>query len=254
MQAERKTPSLKTVEKALDLLDLVAASEGPMAASEISGQLGMTLSSTYKFLTTLTSRGFLDYQSEGKSYRLGAKYLHYAQVVHRDLNFSRAAHPYMVELSSVTRETVHLGMPDGIYGVFVDKIDSSQTIGVQTKIGTRKLLNSGATFKAMMAFIPNETFEELCSYLLENYEEGKRLVEEARDQRKLIRRDMIAVTFSEFQTGVAAIAAPILGIQGHLIGSMAIAGPIERFTPEQVERYIPLVKAACQKLSRSFGY
>ncbi|MEG1774391.1 MAG: IclR family transcriptional regulator C-terminal domain-containing protein, partial [Oscillospiraceae bacterium] len=65
---------------------------------------------------------------------------------------------------------------------------------------------------------------------------------------------MIAVSISEFNTGVAAVAAPVLGVQGQLIGSMAVAGPVERFTPDRVEQYIRMVKAACQKLSKEFGY
>lgn len=253
MTDKRKTPSLKTAEKALDVLDVIGESAKPLTASEIAAMLEMTLSSTYKFLSTLTERGYLDYHSKGKCYQLSTKILHFANNIRNNMGVNRIALPFMQELATKTRETVHLGMVSGIYGVFVEKIDSPHTIGVQTRIGTRTLLSQGATAKALMAFVPAEVMEELCGYLAQKYPERPQLIEEARAQRQEIRQQGWTFTCEEVNSGVAAVAAPIFGAGGELAASLAVAAPKERLLPEDVERYRPMVIETCRQISAAMG-
>lgn len=253
MAAKRKTPSLKTAEKALDILDVLGDSPKPLTASEIAAALDMTLSSAYKFLSTLTERGYLDYRANGKTYQLSTKILHFANNMRNNLGVNRIALPLMQELAVQTRETVHLGMVSGVYGVFVEKIDSPHTIGVQTRIGTRTLLNQGATAKALMAFVPEDVLEDLCEYLAREYPDKSGLVEEVRSQREQIRRQGWVYTCEEVNAGVAAVAAPIFGAGGELVASLAVAAPRERLQQEDVERYRPMLIDTCRRISAALG-
>lgn len=253
MTDKRKTPSLKTVEKALDILDVIGASAKPLTATEVAAALDVTLSSAYKFLSTLTARGYLDYRSDGKCYWLSTKIMHFANNMRGNLEVNRIALPFMQELAAKTRETVHLGMVSGVYGVFVEKIDSPHTIGVQTRIGTRTLLNQGATAKALMAFVPPEVFEELCGYLALKYPDQPQMIEETRRQRQLIRQQGWSFTCEEVNAGVAAVAAPIFGADGALAASLAVAAPKERLLKADVERYWPMLLETCRRISAALG-
>jgi DNA-binding IclR family transcriptional regulator len=125
---------------------------------------------------------------------------------------------------------------------------------VQTRIGTRIPFNRGATSKAMMAFLPEERFKDFCdNFLHGETEEGSKLVLEAISVRAKVRQKGYVVTYEEVNPHVAAVASPIFGFTNTLIGSMAIAGPRDRFSDQAVARYIPLIMQACRSISLQLG-
>ena len=160
----------------------------------------------------------------------------------------------MLDLAEQTKETVHFGKPEGYYGVFIEKVNSPHTVAVQTRIGTRVPFNRGATSKAMMAFLPEYYFKNFCdNFLDDGTENGKKLVEEAIEVRKMVKRQGYVVTYEEVNPNVAAIAAPVFGFLNQLIGSIAIAGLKDRFPPDVVTSYIPVITQACRKISIQLG-
>ena len=254
MDPKKKTPALKTVEKALDILDAFGATGHAMTATEVATQMGLSLSSAYKFLATLTEKGYLEFLPTNKQYELSSKFLYFSNRMQSNMQINRVAYPFMQELAGITNETIHLAMPQGHYAVFVEKIDSPQTIGVQTKIGTKTLLNCGATPQAIMAFLDKAAFERFCDYLRRTALEPENAVRTASVHRERFRRDGYVLTFEEINIGVAALAAPIFNSEGRVVASMAVAAPKERFTAQVIDEYIPLVKDTCRRVSEALGY
>src|SRR5690606_5115835 len=50
-----------------------------------------------------------------------------------------------------------------------------------------------------------------------------------------------------------AIAAPVFGPRGELVGALSLSGPLDRFTPESVERMTALLLEATDQASRALG-
>lgn len=254
MQSKRKTPPVKSLENALDILDLLGESSRPMNATEIAQRVGGSISGVYKTLSTFVDREYLSYEQSTKQYRLHTKILRYASSIHQNEKSIQIALPVMIDLAEKTKETVHFGKPEGYYGVFIEKVNSPHTVAVQTRIGTRVPFNRGATSKAMMAFLPEYYFKNFCdNFLDDGTENGKKLVEEAIEVRKTVRRQGYVVTYEEVNPNVAAIAAPVFGFLNQLIGSIAIAGLKDRFPPDVVTSYIPVITQACRKISIQLG-
>ena len=78
MQSKRKTPPVKSLENALDILDLLGESSRPMNATEIAQRVGGSISGVYKTLSTFVDREYLSYEQSTKQYRLHTKILRYA--------------------------------------------------------------------------------------------------------------------------------------------------------------------------------
>lgn len=251
---KRKTPALKTVEKALGILDIVGEAKKPMSASEIARIARTPISTTYKMLSTMAEMEYIEFDETTKFYQTGTKVLRFASNLNESRSINQVAFPIMLTVAEQTKETVHLGVPEEYHGVFLEKVNSPHTVGVQTRIGTRIPFNIGATSKAMMAFLPEGRFQDFCeNFLDDGTETGKRAVAKAIEQRESIRQAGYAVTFEEVNPNVAAVAAPVFGFGNMLLGSMAIAGPCERFTEDAITRYIPLIKEACKTLSKKLG-
>lgn len=252
---QKKTPTVKTAEKALFILDVIGNERKPLTASEISAIADMPISTVYKILSTLVETEYADFIPQTKQYQLGTKVLKFATNLKEQHSISQLAYPIMQRLAEITKETVHLGIPEGYYGVFLEKVNSPQTVGVQTRVGTRIPLNVGATSKAMMAFISDDAFSDFCNgFLKDGTEAGEEKIKDAVKQREQIRKDGYSVTFEEVNNNVAAVSAPVLGLGGKLLGSMAIAGIRDRFPEERIAEYISLITEACKELSLKMGF
>ena len=250
---KNKTPILTTVEKAMSVIDLVAEARRPLTASEVSQRSGMPISTAFKFLSTAVNLGYLYYYESDKTYSLGVKFIRYASIATETRSLIGTAYPLMRELADKCLETVHLGVPQGYYGVFFEKVSSPQVIGVQTRIGSSAPFHKGATQRAMMAWLSNEKFEDFCNnYLLPK--EGPEAVAKARADRVETRKNGYAISCGEVNDNVAAVAAPILGANDQLLGSLAIALPQERLTKDKEELFRQYIMDTAHRLSLQLGY
>lgn len=253
MENSRKTPALKTVEKALDIFDCIAEAPRPLTASETAARMGMSLSSVYKFLSTLTDKDYLSFDSETKQYRPSSRLVHLAARLSGNQQLTQLALPYMKELAAVTKETIHLAVPQGINVVFLEKIDSPHTLNVQTKIGTVSRMDRGATPQAIMALSPDDTFEKLCREVGQE-PDGTAAAAHLRQLRQQIRQNGYIMSLGQMNVGVAAIAVPVVGADGMAAGAIAVAAPQARFSQEQFLSYVPMLKQASLRISQALGY
>jgi DNA-binding IclR family transcriptional regulator len=79
------TGLLQSVERALRVLDHVAAAPGPVPAKEVARALGLTVSTTYHLLTTLVNGGYLVHLPEDRAYALGHRVDDLARALHRQI-------------------------------------------------------------------------------------------------------------------------------------------------------------------------
>jgi len=254
MKNNVKTPLLKSLENSLDIIDYIGESGKAMTATEIANGIGASISSVYKSLITFLERDYLSYDRVTKQYRLHTKLLRFANSIYEDRSYILTALPIMREVAEMTKETIHFGIPEGYYGVFIEKVNSPHTIAVQTRIGTRIPFNRGATQKAMMAFMNEDRFKDFCdTFLNDNTPNGKAAVEKAVNDRNIIQHQAYVVTREEVNLNVAAVAAPVFGFANNLIGSIAIAGLKDRFSEEVTIKYIKIIHEACKTVSFQLG-
>ena len=62
------------------------------------------------------------------------------------------ARPYMEELHKLTKETIHLDIPDGTKRICIERIESLQSLRWVPRIGERKPYYASAGGKVMLAF------------------------------------------------------------------------------------------------------
>ena len=105
----------------------------------------------------------------------------------------------------------------------------------------------------MMAWLSKDKFEDFCNnYLLPK--EGPDAVAKARADRAETRKNGYAISCGEVNDNVAAVAAPILGVNDELLGSLAIALPRERLTKDKEELFRQYIMDTARKLSLQLGY
>ena len=65
------TPRVQSVDRALALLEIVAASDGDVAITTLAAKAGIHVSTAHRLLATLVARGYVTHDERTRRYRAG---------------------------------------------------------------------------------------------------------------------------------------------------------------------------------------
>jgi IclR family KDG regulon transcriptional repressor len=141
-------------DRLLAVAELLMRSPIALSARAISEATGIQRSTTHRVLNTLMHRGWVERQPSSSDYRLSVKFLALAHVAVEGHSFLREVRPALEQLSALSRETVHVGVLDGLDVLPIEKIDSLERVGVASKVGSRGPAHSTSLGRALLAASP----------------------------------------------------------------------------------------------------
>jgi IclR family transcriptional regulator, acetate operon repressor len=245
-----------TIERALSVLDLIAASEQEdYGVTEIARSLGLSKAVIHRVLTTLVAWDYLQVDAQSRRYRLGPNALVLGSAYLKQIDLRRLILPRLQELSDRTEETATFSLRNGSSRMYVDQITPNREIKMSVAIGKSYPLHAGSSSKSFLAFLPEEEQDdylrnrELTSMTPTTLSDPDAL----RADLAAIRERGYAISLEERQAGAASVAAPILDRHGNPIAAISICGPVERFR-DRIGTVAPLLLSVCRELSRQFGH
>jgi DNA-binding IclR family transcriptional regulator len=137
----------------------------------------------------------------------------------------------MTQISKTIKETIHLTIFKNDQGIIIESIESSASVRVAPPLGMPLPVNGGSTIAAIVAFLPPDRIEELCSQKLERFAPGTITDKfELINKLKKVKLDGFAYSCEEVHDGAWGVAAPIFNKNNEPIASLGISGPIFRLT------------------------
>ena len=249
---------IKTVDKALDILESFTGADTELGVSELSRRLGINATSVYKILSTLKKRGYVRQENPKGKYRLGIRVFELGCVFQEQSSLIRTARPFLEKLGLSCGETVNLAIlsPDMTEILYVDKIESKEVLKTDIRLGTRLPAHCTALGKAIVAFLPPEKYAEvfpagkplqrLTEFSIPDPERLSSLLES-------VRKNGYAVDNEEFKHGVRCVAAPVKGRKGMVTAAVSITGPASRLTSDRIEGLSCQIKETAKLLSKALG-
>jgi len=239
------------VERALNVLEALAQSRKGYSVSELSRRLALPKSSVHLILRTLERRGYLQKQASGGRYRFGLKLIALSRAALDGVELREEARPSLAALSSQTGLTVHMGILERSEIVIIERIESESPVRVVSWIGRRLDLHSTAVGKALIAFLPEATFEaEVRARQLPHHNE--RTIASMTALRKELDRVRLmgySVCDEEDEVGVRCVGAPVVDRHGQAIAAISVAGTTVQVPAERVSALGEQVKAAAAEIS-----
>ena len=248
---------MKTIDKAIDLLWAIAHGSGSSSVEEISSEIQLPKSTTYRFLKTLQTRGFVDASAEYGKYRLGPSISLLSK--NSSLNgqngtLCELALPVMRRLTSETGETTFLCIKSGRETICIECIESRQSMITRFFVGEVRPLHVGAASKALLAFLPDQEVEAIVQQKLSRVTENTCTdPAELKKEIKEIREKGYAYSDQEFIVGARAISAPVLDEGGDVAASMTLSAPVHRIENSNREILAARVVGAAREVSASLG-
>ena len=253
------------LEKALDILEYLVFTERHMTVGELSTELGIPQASAFRIVNTLVHRGYLAKRPNGKLH-LGPRnaLLNRAYISANDLR--RRARPYMVELRDRTKNSIELAFLDEDEIAFIDVLESLMPITVRftRAVGAPLIGSSNPITLAILSGLSESRRDRVLDRMetvrmslihirpvLEKFPFAHEIDHARLDK---IKRDGYAADFGEQTEHVTRIAAPVLNVNGEVIGSLGIAGP-ELYLPRSDSD--PVVRdllEVTRELSAELGY
>lgn len=232
-----------TLNKSIEILDVFLKKGSMLKVAEISNSLTMPRSSIYKYLAVLREHGFVDYEKQTGSYKLGIKFLQYASLVQSQIRIDAVALPYMRKLSNEVKETVILSVLLNRVAYCVERVGHESGIVFSMQRGAHLPLYSGASAKVLLASLPDEEIDallretEMIAFTENTITDRQKLKENLME----IRRDGYSYSDQEVDVGARAVAAPILNDALRLTAGLCVAGPIQRMDDLKIKKVTRLV-------------
>ncbi len=241
--------SLRTVQRALDILDCFTIQETELSLTDISNKINLAKSTITRLLTTLEQNGYVIKNSDTLRYRLGTKLFFLGHIVGESMEIRNIARPYMTKLRDLTKETVNLYVLEDKSRICVEQCEGLHTIRHMVNPGEKLPLHVGAGAKVLLAY-QNHGFQEEVLADLVPAERRNQLREELLE----IRNVGVAYSQGEREVGSSAVAAPIFDIKGRVTACLSISGPSSRFTEEVVNQLKATLKAEALQISKDIGF
>lgn len=247
---------IRSVTKAVRLLEALAKEPGPQGVSELARQLKMDKSSVSRMLRTLELGRLVACDQNSGKYALGLGLVHLGQRALRRLDLRAVARESLVALVRQTHECAHLAVRAGDRALYVDQELPGQGANVDAPVGTLAPLHCTALGKVLLAFGPERDREGVLNQEPIEAFTRRTLTEAAalRSHLAKVRARRVAFDDEEFSVGVRCVAAPVFGHEGSVIGAIGISGPSPRLSDDRVPRLEEIVRDQALELSRKLGW
>src|SRR5271154_2020781 len=113
----------QSLERGLAILSCFTPARPVLGIADIADQLGMSRSTTHRYVITLVALGYLE-QGASRKYRLGLRVTDLGMSALNSTGLREHSRPYLEELRQRTTYTVNLAVLDGPEILYVDRARS----------------------------------------------------------------------------------------------------------------------------------
>lgn len=222
----------------------------------LSADLGLARTTTHRLLTTLASRGYVNQENATGLYGIGLRALEVGAAYAAPGQITERARPIMRELNRQFNESTALAVLDGDEAVYIDVVESTQTLRTFARVGARVPLYCTGVGKALLlgfSAADLSRYAKACRLprhtptTIASSEALAAELQKAQSVGYILDRE-------EFHEGVRCGAAPIRDQMGRVIAALSISGPAYRVVDKIWTTMAGAVGAAARELSRSCGY
>lgn len=151
----RDSSSIQVLNRALTILEALAQTENGLSLGTLANQTGLSKSTVHRILATLKERGYAE-QNQSGSYEIGAKLIDTVSCHINALDLQTESRPFLAELRKELDLTTHLGILDGPYVVYVERISLLPSTRLYTQVGYRSPAYCSSMGKCLLACLSGD--------------------------------------------------------------------------------------------------
>jgi DNA-binding IclR family transcriptional regulator len=246
------TPGRSVTSRALAVLDAFDSSAPRLSLSEIAERSGTPLSTTHRLLGELTEWGALARRDDGR-YEIGRKLWDLGLLAPVQLELRQVAAPFLLDVHTATRDTVHLAVREGRSALYVERISGRESVPVVSQVGSRLPLHATGVGKVLLASAPDDVVEAVLRAPARATRHT--VVDPARLRRELgeVRRRGYARTAEEMSLGTLSVAVPVRAERSGdpvVVAALGVVAPSHR---RDLTRLVPVLEVTARGIGRQLS-
>ncbi|RZT30874.1 IclR family transcriptional regulator [Cupriavidus agavae] len=251
-------PQLVTpVIRGLRLLRFIAEGGSTANLSEVGRRIDVNRVTVMRLLETLEHEGMVERLPQG-GHTMGLPFLKLASQVLASNDLTAFARPILARLSQSLQLSAYLAVPDGGHVLYLLREMPNTGLVSNIQVGSRVPAHLTTPGRMLIAHLsPDDLRERLGPDPLPTVT-GQSPGTHARlaDILAADHERGCAWSFSAFEPGIDACAAPVRDAQGAVVAALSVAGPQQRFEADGTlrARTEKEVKAAARDLSGLLGH
>src|SRR5271169_1170069 len=250
----------QSLERGLAILGCFTPKRPVLGIADIADELGMSRSTTHRYVITLVALGYLE-QGASRKYRLGLRVTDLGMSALNSTGLREHAHPYLEELRQRTSYTTSLGVLEGTEVLYVDRVRSYRRgqgkIDLDLHTGSRLPAYCTAMGKLLLANLPEPEQRDLIA-AMKLTKRGPNTIA----SKKALREELddigaagFAVDDEELAPGLIAIAAPVRNEARDVVAAVNLVAHSSIISLEElVDALGPHLISTADRISARLGY
>jgi IclR family transcriptional regulator, acetate operon repressor len=242
--------SLQTIERAFEVLEIMAESGRELSLSEITAAVGRPAPSVHRLVRTLVSLGYVR-QEASRRYALAPSLIRLGDSAAKQ--FGTWANPVLVELVDKVRESANMAILDGSHALYIAQVAGRHSMRMFTEVGRRVPLHSTGVGKALLAQLPHDEAARLLGLA-----GMPRITDQTITDSSVLMHELNAARALGYMTdtgeqevGVACVAVPVPAAP--TLTAISFSAPAPRMTPDVVRKAAGALQAAASTLAERFA-
>lgn len=244
-------PGSQTLLRGLDILDAVAAGAGDLTA--LAGALGLARSTTHRLASALVERRFLNH-APGHGYSLGPKLLELGFRAQHAMLLPTVARPHLERLAEACEDTIHLGVLDGVWALYLDKIPGRRRLEISSRVGERHPVWSTGLGKALILDLEETRWRDFYAVGEARGAHRERDREAWLGRMRTYAKRGIAFDLEENEPQVRCVAAPIRNAGGTIVAAFSVSGSVHYMDEDRMDRLSDHVRHTAEDISAALGW
>jgi DNA-binding IclR family transcriptional regulator len=242
---------MKSVHRAFQVIETLAASEEPLDVLEVSRRTGIARNSAQRLLDSLVDAEYVLEPARG-SYRAGLRTWGLAASLATTARIRQAALPNMVGLATALMTTVTLAFLEGDEVIYTDRVDvaGDRVVPVMLNVRTHPLVTSSG--RALVCERTDETIGRLLTTVPRlaprTEQDAALLVEALRESRER----GYAVAERQLSDAISGVAVPVRDETGEAVAAIG-ANIWSDLTADVLQRLLPSLIGCGQRTSAALG-
>jgi IclR family pca regulon transcriptional regulator len=250
----------QSLERGLAILGCFTPEHPVLGIADIADGLGMSRSTTHRYVITLVALGFLE-QGVSRKYRLGLRVTDLGMSALNSTGLREHARPFLEELRQRTSYTVNIAVLDGAEILYVDRARSfrrgQNLIDLNLRPGSRLPAYCTSMGKVLLANLPESEQHALIDNmtLLRRGPNSITSKKALRSELEHVLEEGMAVNDEELAAGLYSISAPVRSESREVVAAVNLAAHNSMISLEELVNALgPHLIATTDNISARLGY
>jgi DNA-binding IclR family transcriptional regulator len=242
----KERSSVPAVEKALDVLEVLAESPVGMTMNEIVESLGRTMGELYRVVVYLAERGYIEQDPDTGRYALTMQLFELSHKHEPTERLVRNALPLLERIAAQAEQSCHLGIVNRANVLILASVRSSRPASYSVRTGALFPAVKTSTGNVVLAFANKDTQRRYIGRLTPEERAG------LRERFEDIRRSGYECRPSEIVEGVRNICVPVFDRRG-IVAALTMGFIQQTNPPMSADEALTALREIGDELTRSLG-